>query len=1026
VICKVTDPLLPALEPTKLYPGDELRLAIHTTVPLTASGSLVNDVTVEGGGAEAASAEIHSKAGGEETSAGLEEFHADLTGPDGLPSTGADSHPYQYTTSFAVNTVPAPPGSGQPFLPAQGDLKEVEVALPPGLVGNPTQSERCSAQQFNSLHSVLVEGSDVSENECPDGSAVGLAVVQQFEGVGGRIPAPIYNLIPPAGMPAQFGFQPTLGLPVYIDTKLRSESDYGITAYVHDIPQAKRITATRVTFWGTPADPSHDPLRGQCVVEESGDCSAGAAEGSFLRLPSSCASPLETTMSFDTWLHPGAFVSSPFGESAPTGCDQPDFSPSIEASPRTAVADSPTGLHVDLHLPQKQHEEPKGLGEADLRDTRVTLPEGLLVNPASADGLAGCSEAQIGYQGVKEGRQSFSAIPAECPDASKIGKVEVDTPLLDHALPGAVYLASPFENPFGSLLAIYIAVYDPVSGVVVKLPGHVEPNPVTGQLTTTVIASPQVPFEDFKLDFFEGPRASLRTPATCGPHTTTTSLTPWSSPQGATVTPSASFQITSAPGDDACPSTPADEPNAPSFEAGPGNAVAGTFSPLVVHVGRGDDSQYFGSVSVTLPPGATGKLADIPECSEAQIAVAQARSNPGEGAAEAASPACPASSAIGTVTVGAGAGPSPFYVTGQAYLAGPYRGAPFSAVFITPAIAGPFDLGVVVVRAGLYVDPSTAQVTTKSDPLPSILQGIPLDIRSLTVAVDRPGFTLNPTNCEPLTVVGEEVSTLGRVASLSDRFQVGGCQSLSFKPTFTASTQGRASKANGASLTVKVSQKPGEANIRKVNLALPVVLPSRLSTLQKACTEAQFNVNPAGCPEGSFIGTARASTPLLATPLTGPAILVSHGGAAFPDVEFLLQAEGVHITLDGKTDIKKGVTYSKFETVPDDPITSFETILPQGPHSVLGAFVPAKANYNFCTYTKPSIVKKKLTIHSHGHTRHITKTIKKSAAGQLLMPTTITGQNGAVVTQTTKIAITGCPKAKPTKASKMKRKDKKR
>jgi hypothetical protein len=481
------------------------------------------------------------------------------------------------------------------------------------------------------------------------------------------------------------------------------------------------------------------------------------------------------------------------------------------------------------------------------------------------------------------------------------------------------------------------------------------------------------------------------------------------------VFPSDSFQITTAAGGGApCLSSEAQEPNSPSFQAGTVSPLAGSYSPFVLKLSREDGSQRFAALNVTLPPGLTGKLAGVAECSEAQLAAAAARTHLGEGALELAGPSCPASSQIGTLTVGAGSG-APLYVGGHAYLAGPYKGAPFSIATITPAVAGPFDLGSVLVRAALYIDPDTAQVTVKSDPLPTILDGVPLDERSIEIDINRPEFNLNPTSCEPMVVTGQEISTLGQAAALSSRFQAAGCQGLPFKPSFTASTQGKASKANGASLTVKVSQTPGQANIRKVNLQLPIALPSRLTTLQKACTEAQFNANPAGCPEASFIGTAKATTPLLATPLTGPAILVSHGGAAFPDVEFLLQGEGVHITLDGKTDIKNGVTYSRFETVPDAPISSFETVLPQGPHSILGAFVKGNNNYDFCAYTKPSTVKKKVTIRLHGQTRHVTRTVRKPAAGQLLMPTTITAQNGAQVTQTTRIAVTGCPAARAAK-----------
>ena len=406
----------------------------------------------------------------------------------------------------------------------------------------------------------------------------------------------------------------------------------------------------------------------------------------------------------------------------------------------------------------------------------------------------------------------------------------------------------------------------------------------------------------------------------------------------------------------------------------------------MLKLSRESGSQHFGALNVSMPAGLTGKLAGVQECSDAQLAAAAARANPGEGAVELASPSCPQSSEVGNVTVGAGSG-SPVLVGGHAYLAGPYKGAPLSLAIITPAVAGPFDLGTVVVRSALFIDPVTAQVTVRSDAFPTILQGIPLDIRSVAISIDRPAFILNPTSCEPMSVTGQSISTTGQAANLSSRFQVGGCAGLAFKPSLTASTVGKTSKASGASLTVKVAQQPGEANIHKVDLTIPTVLPARLTTLQKACTEAQFAANPAGCPPESFIGTAKAVTPILGVPLTGPAILVSHGGAAFPDVVFLLQGDErggvIRIELDGKTDIKKGVTYSRFETVPDAPITSFETNLPQGPHSVLSA------NGNLC-------------------------------AGKLAIPTELTGQNGAKVTQSTALTVTGCPKAKTlTRAQKL-------
>ncbi len=986
-------PLLNAPEPATLYPDSHLLLIVDVEVSAGASGQLLNHVAVSGGGAGEASATGHNQATVEEKApAGFQEFHAALTDAAGNPVTDAASHPYEYATSFGVNLDPTPTNGS--FVSSHGDLRDVEVALPPGLIGNPTAVTRCTAQQFNEPVDIQVGKETALANACPDSSAVGVLNIEQEEGAGFvNSIEPIYDLVPPVGMPAQLGFKAT-GYPFHIDTRLRSGGDYGVSAFVEGITEAKRVTAARVTIWGTPASSSHDRLRGLCVFTHK-ECAAGlSSEVPFFRLPSSCASPLTTTISFDTWLEPGTWVSDASSQEAPVGCAVPPFEPSIEAQPTNSVADSPTGLNVDLHVPQPQ--DPERPAEADPRNARVVLPTGMSLNPSSADGLASCSETQIGYlpgRSAEVGHPQFTAEPAECPDASKIGTVEVITPLLDHPLEGAVYLASQEENPFNSLLAFYIVLEDEQTGIVVKLPAKVTPDPVTGQLTTTVQESPQVPVEDFKFDFFEGARAPLRTPATCGSFSTSTLLTPWTAPEGANATPSDAFQVTSAPGGGSCPSTPAGESNTPSFEAGTTAPTAGAYSPLVVHLNREDGSQNFSRLNVTLPPGATGKLAGIPQCSEALVAQAQARSHPDEGALEQSSPSCPSSSAIGTVTVGAGAGPDPFYVTGKAYLAGPYEGAPFSAVFITPALAGPFDLGTVVVRAGLFVNPNTAQVTTKSDPLPTILDGIPIDVRSITVTVDRSQFILNPTNCTQLTVTGEEISTLGQTAPLSSRFQVGSCQNLKFTPQFTVSTTGKTSKANGASLSVKVAYPTGslgsQSNLGRVDLQLPKQLPARLSTLQKACTEAQFNTNPAGCPTASMIGTAKAITPLLSSPLTGPAILVSHGGAAFPDVEFLLQGESVMVVLDGETQIKKGITYSHFKTIPDQPITTFEATFPQGPYSVLATNLPASAKNSLC--------------------------------GQnLILPTTLTAQDGAVINQTTKATITGCAKTKTlTRAQKL-------
>jgi hypothetical protein len=918
VSCEVTNALLPKVEPARLEPGEGLLLRIETTVPPTASGTLVNRVEVKGGGAATVSAEAENQAGVEDAEAGFQEFKAELTGPDGLPVSAADSHPYQYTTSFAVNTITTKPGAGRPLIAAGGNLREIEVALPPGLAGNPTATERCTAQQFADT---FTAAGNVFANRCSTGSAIGLVMVQQLEGGPGVTVTPLYNLVPPRGMPAQFGFLVT-GAPIYINTRVRSDGDYGVSAYLENVTEANRVTASRVTIWGTPWDESHDSQRGLCGAAHQGSCPAEGTPRPFLRLPSSCANPLLATMGFETWAQPSASAATDFEEAPPVGCDAPPFTPTITAKPTTNVADSPSGLHVDLHLPQAQNEDPEGLAEADLEDATVTLPEGLNVNPSSADGLRGCSLAQIGYQGVKEGKPSFSAAPAECPEASKIGTVEIETPLLDHPLPGAVYLARQSENPFGSLLAIYIAVFDPESGVVVKLPGKVTPDPVTGQLSTTVAQGPQLPFEDFKLDFFEGARAPLRTPATCGTFTTTTQMAPWTAPAGATATPTDSFQTSVAPGGGACPGAVAALPNSPSFEAGTASPIAGSYSPFLLRLARRDGSQELGGLNLTLPPGLIGKLTGVAECSEAQIAQAKSRGKPGDGALEQASPSCPAGSELGTVTVGAGAGPNPVYVQGHAYLAGPYKGAPLSMAIVTPALAGPFDLGVVVVRAALQVNPTSAQITAVSDPIPAILAGIPLDVRSIAVKLDRPGFTLNPTSCEAMAITGQAIALSGQGAALSNRFQVGGCQNLKFAPKLALSLKGGTKRNRFPALKAVLTYPKGNyANIAKAQVTLPHSEFLEQGHFGTVCTQPQLKTQT--CPKASVYGKATAVTPLLDKPLTGPVYLAVGFGHELPDLVADLDGQ-IRVVLNGKVDTGKGGGIrNTFLTVPDAPVSKF-------------------------------------------------------------------------------------------------------
>ncbi|HEY7961100.1 MAG TPA: hypothetical protein VID29_04175, partial [Solirubrobacteraceae bacterium] len=655
----------------------------------------------------------------------------------------------------------------------------------------------------------------------------------------------------------------------------------------------------------------------------------------------------------DSWQSPGSFVTAAVSSPPTTGCERLSFKPTITVQPEATTADSPAGLAVDLKVPQDGLETPEGLTAANLKKAVITLPAGVSVNPSAADGLQACSPAQIGLEN--------SAEPS-CPDASKVGAVEIHTPLLADPLEGSVYLAQQNSNPFGSLLAIYVTAE--ADGALLKLAGHITADPSTGQLTATFDNNPQLPFSELKLNFFGGPRAALATPESCGTFTTSSDLMPWSAPEsGLDATPFDSFTIGSG-----CVGG-----FAPSFAAGTSNNQAGGFSPLSVTFSRSDQDQGLGAVTVKTPPGLLGVLKSVPLCGEPQ----------------ASQGTCGQESLIGHTTVGAGAGSDPFYLGGQVFLTGPYKGAPFGLSIVVPAIAGPFNLGNVVVRAAIAVDPSTAALTVTSDPLPTILQGIPLKLRTVNVSIDRPGFIFNPTDCEPLSVGGTVTSTQGAQAQVSSRFQAANCATLAFHPVFSASSLAKTSRQGGAALDVKVAYPSGtQANIHSVAVTLPKQLPARLSTIQQACPEAVFNANPASCGEGSMIGVGTAVTPILKNPLVGPAYLVSHGGAAFPDIDIVLQGEGITLDLVGHVNISKaGITSASFFAVPDAPIGSFDLNLPEGPHSALSA-------------------------------------VGSLCAGALAMPTTITGQNGAVINQSTPIKISGCPKAK--KKAKKHRKAKKR
>jgi hypothetical protein len=817
-----------------------------------------------------------------------------LTTAEGSPDTQAGSHPYGFT--FAFSTVSRGLGSSHEI--PVGELHTLRVELPPGLIGSATATPTCPRAVF--------EG--VSSESCPADTQVGLEEVA----LGGNTAQtfPIYNLAPPKGDAAQFAFTFGGGIDTFVDSHVRTGSDDAIYQEVVPLPQ-RGIVFSSTTIFGDPAE-----LNG-----------GGGAPRPLLTTPTACGGPLSVSAEgLGTWQEPEtdyapeAFrlhnsLEEPVGFS---GCERLQFEPSIEGRPTTDVADSPTGFDFDLHVPQD--EAPEGLATSELKEATVTLPEGLVVDPSSANGLQACSEAQIGYKAGTSGPYEFTPAASTCPEASKLGTVEVDTPLIGHPLPGSVYLASQQQNPFGSLLALYIVVDDPITGLIIKLPALVSADPTTGRLTATVGESPQQPFTDFHFDFFEGAHASLQTPESCGRYETTTALTPWSG--GATAHPGDPFEVSvAAGGNGACPTSESGAPNHPASSAGTLSTTAGAFSPFVFRVAREDGSQRLSRIDTTLPEGLLAKLAGISYCPASAIAQAEHRSAPGEGATEQAHPSCPVSSEVGSVDVGAGAGPTPVYVSGKAYLAGPYKGAPLSLEIITPAIAGPFDLGTVAVRTALQVDPLTARVTAVSDPLPQVVQGIPLDIRSVAVKLDRPDFTLNPTSCDPMRVTGALTALTGQSAALSDPFQVGECSRLGFKPALKISLSGQTHRAGhpGLKAVLTYPSTGSWANIARVQVNLPHSEFVDQANFNKTCTRPVLLEGK--CPATSIYGHLEAWSPLLEAPLEGPVYVVGGFGYKLPALVAELNGQ-IRFLLVGKIDSGKnhGIR-ATFEAVPDAPVS---------------------------------------------------------------------------------------------------------
>ena len=945
---------------TGVVPVDEsLILEFPVDISPSIAAEVTNTIHVSGGGATDAALSVPTAISEHPAGFGIAPGGASTA----LSTTQAGAHP-DITTSIAFNTVDAH-GS------LAGDPRTTVDELPPGFAGNLIEMPVCAAATF-------------ALEQCPVATQVGVVTLDLIGSLEESLIVPVYNVAPDPGQVAKLAFEFGGGGQYRFEGGVSVRpGDYGINAeFANAEATLIELDGVTLTVWGVPADKIHNPLR--ATHDEAlfhFGTKSEAALTPFFTNPTSCGDqPLTARFGVDSWQHPGQRVFAPMSIGPMVGCDRLTIEPKLEALPTSTSAETSTGLSVDLQSPQG-YENPEGLVSSQLDGVTVALPQGMGVNPSAGAGLASCTMAQFEY----EGSTAEPAPGLGCPSESKVGVVHVHSPAVPEEATGSVFIAKPFENQFHSLLALYVVARIPVRGVVVTAAGDVHLDPVTGQLTTTFSSNPQLPFSDFNLKFTQGATAPLVTPPACGSFSTDGILTPWSVP-GQEHLVSSSFGITSGVDGGPCPAGGV-PPFDPTVISGTQSNAGGAYSPFYLRIDRQDGEQEITRFSTTLPPGLTGNLSGIPFCPDADIEASKGKT----GAEEEASPSCPAASEVGHTIVEAGVGTVLAQTPGKVYLAGPYHGAPLSVVSVTSAKVGPFDLGTVVVHLPLQVDPLTAAVSIPAgaaDQIPHIIDGIVVHVRDIRVYVDRPNFMINPTNCEAqrlsATVIGSGLSFTDpaddRSVSVTDPFQVANCARLAFKPRLTVSTSGKTSRRTGASLHVELvypkTPQGSEANIRSVKVDLPKQLPSQLKTLQQACPDRVFNQNPAACGAASRIGMANATTPILPVALSGPVYFVSHGGAKFPELVIVLSGDGVTVQLHSETFISKaGITSSTFHAIPDVPVGTFELTLPQGKFPALAA------NGNLCNQ-------------------------------KLKMPTAFTAQNGAVIHQSTPIAVTGCARHK--------------
>jgi hypothetical protein len=819
----------------------------------------------------------------------------------GEAATQAGSHPFVTTTEMEYNTEPYGGGGLTPLYNA----KDQVVGLPAGVVGNPNAVPKCKLTEWFETSNLELPG-------CPNASALGISITDLNTGFG-TIPAhwPVYNMVPGPNEPARFGFK-ILTANIFLTTAVRNGGDYGVTTIVPNTSQGLPLTANKLELWGNPAAKIHDEYRGECLSiegESEGICPYNGNKGfngptkPFLTLPTACQGPLVTTLRANAWEEPNNYQEASFISrdrfGVPVGidgCSKLPFDPSLQMQFEPGKADSPAALKANLHVPQS--DAPEGLASSLLKKAVITLPQGVSVNTSAASGLDGCSEAQFALHANE---------PAHCPDASKIGTAKITTPLLEDPLEGALYLAQQDANPFGSLLAAYVVAEG--HGVILKQAVRFDLNQSNGQITATFDNIPEQPFEDLELEFFGGPRAVLQLPDSCGTYQASYSLSPLSGNPPTNGNTSLDVNQNCSTGG-----------FNPGFVAGSTNPVGGGYAPFGVDVSRNDGEQNVSALGLTLPKGVAAKIAGVPLCPEPNAVAGT----------------CPAASQVGAVNVAAGTGepvwvPQPGKAPTAVYLAGPYKGAPYSIVAEIPAQAGPFDLGTVVVRSTIQVNPETAQVSVTSDPFPQILQGIPINYRHIHIGIFRAGFMLNPTNCQEQATASTIVAANGGAATPASRFQVTDCGTLGYQPKLFTRIWGKTNRGAHPKFRAVLEPRKGDANVGRTAVTLPRSEFLDQAHIKTICTRVQFAAN--ACPAASVYGWAKARTPLFDQMFEGPVYLRS-SNHKLPDMVAALKGP-VAFNLVGRIDSKNKGIRTTFESPPDVPVSKFILYLKRGSKGLL-------------------------------------------------------------------------------------------